>query len=778
MAAEREPISIGIELMTTAEVHNIENTGQELAELALAGNLELFDEKWLEIVENPPEDIGFYADLVQAAKQAKSGVRTRLLESLLLTFQELESKQNWKLLDQAAARAAMVWPGSEDLRRLMIAALEGRYASDSNLSRMLQLSKIQDGGPLDRAIKMFRQLLRLREGNTYSHTSWGDGAVRSLDLEAGSVTFDFEKESGKTLTVEGVRKFLTYLPPSHIRARRLKNPKALIEMGQSSPVDLIKLALRSEGKVLKQAQLKNLITGEIMTASQWSRWWPQCKRELMLDAMIDLRGSSGANTEVILRDKPKTIEEELRELFENPDSTISVKARLLKQIGESKKSTNRVEAAVVQELMGYVSVSGVDIGESRTAGLEVAFLERDLQSLVKGRASNGEDAEIAGSLADVEDYGLLLEFTHEPYAIRAFDILKQKDGEKAIERGAKILARAPMKLAQAIWKTLDDTPHHELAAAAINDLLGNPLENPNTYVWAVKSIIDGNWRHFEDYFHQAGTVMGVVDRLDGWNKLSLERSIDSEEAAAARALIAKLKTALSARRYAPLCDAAQELSLEQALRMLDVIAASGVLSDLFKRDARKQILLTRKELEETLGRDKAPAEPSNDYCTAKARSEKLRELSELRAVKIPANSKAILEAREEGDLKENAGYHAAKDEQKILMQLALQLQEALSANHVMATDEVNTTSVSFGTRFEAEDLDTGAKETYTVLGRWEADPEHNVLSILAPLCQQFLGKKVGDELTLERPDGTTSNYRVLSVANALESGEWDLPDAE
>lgn len=762
--------------MTTAEVQNIEQSGQELANLALEGHLDQFEEKWLEIVENPPEDIGFYSALVQAARHAKSGVRTRLLESLLLTFQELESKQNWKLLDQAAARAAMVWPGSEDLRRLVIAALEGRYASDSNLSRMLQLSKIRDGGPLDRAIKLFRQLLRLREGNTYAHTSWGDGTVRTLDLEAGSVTFDFEKESGKTLTVEGVRKFLTYLPPSHIRSRRLKNPEALIEMSQNAPVELIKLALRSEGKVLKQAQLKNLITGEIMTASQWSRWWPQCKRELMLDAMIDLRGSSGANTEVILRDMPKTIEEELRELFENPDSTISVKARLLKQIGESKNSANRIEAAVVEELMG--SVSALDTGDSRTAELEVAFLGQDLRSLVKGRASNGEDAEISGSLADIEDYGMLLELTHEPYAIRAFDILKQKDGEKAIERGAKILARAPVKLAQAIWKTLDDAPHHELAAGAINDLLGNPLENPNTYVWAIKSIIDGNWRHFEDYFHQAGTVMGVVDRLDGWNKLSLERASESEEAAAARALIAKLKTALSARRYAPLCDAAQELSLEQALRMLDVIAASGVLSDLFKRDARKQILLTRKELEETLGGDAAATASSFDYCTERARSEKLLELSELRAVKIPANSKAILEAREEGDLKENAGYHAAKDEQKILMQRALQLQEALSATHVMATDEVNTESVSFGTRFEAEDLDTGAKETYTVLGRWEADPERNVLSILAPLCQQFLGKKVGDELTLERPDGTSSNYRVLSVANALESGQWDLPNAE
>ncbi|MBI3736804.1 GreA/GreB family elongation factor, partial [Candidatus Sumerlaeota bacterium] len=198
------------------------------------------------------------------------------------------------------------------------------------------------------------------------------------------------------------------------------------------------------------------------------------------------------------------------------------------------------------------------------------------------------------------------------------------------------------------------------------------------------------------------------------------------------------------------------------------------LNETFKAAADKQLRLTRKDLETA-----APAPPTEadvHYCTGRMRAEKLRELAELNCVTIPANSREIETARQEGDLRENAGYHAAKDKQKMLMQQTLQLQQALSITRVITAQNVRTDAIGFGTTFEADNLASGKTESFTVLGRWEADPEKHILSYLAPMVQQFLGKKAGDEIVIKHPGGGETPYRILSISNALASGEWDVKE--
>ena len=73
---------------------------------------------------------------------------------------------------------------------------------------------------------------------------------------------------------------------------------------------------------------------------------------------------------------------------------------------------------------------------------------------------------------------------------------------------------------------------------------------------------------------------------------------------------------------------------------------------------------------------------------------------------------------------------------------------------------------------------SGEKEAYTVLGRWEANAERKILSYLAPLVQQFLGKKIGEEVVIQHPGGGETPYRVTAISNALASGEWDVEERE
>ena len=110
------------------------------------------------------------------------------------------------------------------------------------------------------------------------------------------------------------------------------------------------------------------------------------------------------------------------------------------------------------------------------------------------------------------------------------------------------------------------------------------------------------------------------------------------------------------------------------------------------------------------------------------------------------------------------------------MQKALQLREAMSVAREMEASMISTHVIGFGTTFEAENCESGVRESYTVLGPWETEPDRNILSIHAPFAQQFLDHKVGDEQEISHPGGGSTIYRILSISNALATGEWDVPE--
>jgi transcription elongation factor GreA len=194
----------------------------------------------------------------------------------------------------------------------------------------------------------------------------------------------------------------------------------------------------------------------------------------------------------------------------------------------------------------------------------------------------------------------------------------------------------------------------------------------------------------------------------------------------------------------------------------------------------RAIRLTRRDLSESAepaatgpAAVAAAAEEATFFCTPRARADAMTELREISSVKIPKNAKVIEEARMEGDLRENAGYQYAKEEQKMLVQRQATLSDQLSRARVIGPDDVEVSRAGFGTRVLLLNLESNQEEDYTLLGRWEADPERHILSIQAPLAQQILGHKAGDSFTVDRPGGGSTQYELLKIENALRDGHWD-----
>ena len=134
--------------------------------------------------------------------------------------------------------------------------------------------------------------------------------------------------------------------------------------------------------------------------------------------------------------------------------------------------------------------------------------------------------------------------------------------------------------------------------------------------------------------------------------------------------------------------------------------------------------------------------------------EKLQaEVKELKEVKRPAVVKAIEEALEHGDLKENAEYHAAKEQQKNIDARLAELQEILGNAQIVDPSELEHAKVSFGSTVVMTDLDTDEEVTYTIVGGAESNPDMGLISFNSPLAKQLLGKEEGDEVKVRLPGG-------------------------
>jgi transcription elongation factor GreA len=139
------------------------------------------------------------------------------------------------------------------------------------------------------------------------------------------------------------------------------------------------------------------------------------------------------------------------------------------------------------------------------------------------------------------------------------------------------------------------------------------------------------------------------------------------------------------------------------------------------------------------------------------------ELEELKSVKRPAVIAAIAEARAHGDLKENAEYHAARDQQSFIEGRIKQLEAELSHAHVIDIATLNVGSkVVFGATVELVDSDNDEERTYQIVGDLEADIKQGLIAISSPVARALIGKHEGDVITIDAPAGQRE-YEIVGV---------------
>lgn len=139
------------------------------------------------------------------------------------------------------------------------------------------------------------------------------------------------------------------------------------------------------------------------------------------------------------------------------------------------------------------------------------------------------------------------------------------------------------------------------------------------------------------------------------------------------------------------------------------------------------------------------------------------ELNRLKRVERPAVTEAIAEARDHGDLKENAEYHAAREQQGLIEARISQLEGILSHAQIIDVTKLNANGkVVFGSTVTVLNIDTDEELTYKVVGHEESDIKQNKISVNSPIARALIGKEEGDEVVVQAPGGNI-DYEIVEV---------------
>lgn len=147
--------------------------------------------------------------------------------------------------------------------------------------------------------------------------------------------------------------------------------------------------------------------------------------------------------------------------------------------------------------------------------------------------------------------------------------------------------------------------------------------------------------------------------------------------------------------------------------------------------------------------------------TARGHAKLGTELKHLKSTERPAIIRAIAEAREHGDLSENAEYHAARERQSFVEGRIKELESIIGLADVIDVSRMSGT-VKFGATVHLVDEDTDEEKTYQIVGEAEADIDAGLLNIRSPLARALIGKDEGDSVEVNTPGGAKS-YEVLSI---------------
>ncbi|MCE2694568.1 MAG: GreA/GreB family elongation factor [Verrucomicrobiota bacterium] len=590
------------------------------------------------------------------------------------------------------------------------------------------------------------KLSKLEPGVFCLHKSWGVGRIASWDLLGDRVLIDFEGKPAHPMKISFAVGSLEVIPSDHILSRRHSDLDALKAMTKDDAPALVELALKSSGGTLHLDGLEKLLKGAIVADADYKKWWEGAKRALKTHRHIVVPAKRTEN--LVLRDQAESAGGQMVKSF-LAARDLKGKLAALASIQKDLDLFSDPKTELIPVLQ--------DISDSARKGIKLNL--KECLQLLLARDELVETLGTTAPMGSMKVSDLVCE-TKEVLAdalktlssamlgrvYRAFPEAFPNRGwvTEILHHLTKTGGRAVAEIAT----VLDANDELDVLAETLKKSLRNRLLSADLLIWMARerkglaeSVFDIDLGH---------AILGVIenDHMEGGPKrtgrlqdmLSDDRTLLGEMVAEAE-------------------DADVRLLAKRILN-------SSSYDELTRRSLMARIIKARPEMEAMMAENAGPQKEDSLIVSWESLEKKKKELEDLVNVKIPDNKREIQIARAEGDLRENGGYKAARDQQAVLLRMQGKYEREL--RNARGADFVNapTDKVGIGTVVDVEDQSSGEKETFTILGAWDGDLEKNIISYLSESAKSLIGKTVGEETDL--PTEALNGTRRVKI-NAIRA---------
>jgi transcription elongation GreA/GreB family factor len=596
----------------------------------------------------------------------------------------------------------------------------------------------------DPSLESSRTVLESMNPGTYCiHRSWGFGVISGFDEDRGMILIDFEDDERTSHAMDPVFciEKLELLPEESILTQHRKNTEEIDKLAKKDPAELIIKILEQGVDGCMSPREMERILNYMFGSSKAKRWWTATKKVLVKDPRIAVPNKK--NEPYVLRDEPVKPEQEiLQDFFEEKRSYEKiVLAEKLFDLAAEKEDLQadlpQVLADLTVAIMEAKNLSQAD----RLYGIWVRNnlardVEEDVEKLEPTSASILKECE--------EDLPGLADLMPAKFHSRFLDLVARTYPDNWKDIILNLLQNTTVKFSGECAHFLIDRDESKLLIKSLNNCLDEQSLKAPVLLWMLK------FRGLSKFKDLLGDM--INPRL----LTAVFSAIDYESLKNATNRRIPLAEILSDDREL-LSDILGKGSEENAKDLAQALLLNPGFEDLTKRSLLARFIKKFPKIQSMIDGEGAgdssggsSAVTDDTLIVSKGSYDrKLADLDEITKVKIPANSQAIEAARELGDLKENAEYQMAKDDQKVLLARQAELQADLMRAKATDFTEAPSDSVGVGTIVDLKDSNTGNKMKYIILGAWDSDPENNILSYLTPLAQKILGKKAGENVEID-----------------------------
>ncbi len=605
-----------------------------------------------------------------------------------------------------------------------------------------ELEKLVESGKL--TAKSADQLEKLSPGTYCLHKSWGFGRVAEWNLLLNQIVIDFPGKKGHPMQLSYAADNLTVIPPEHFLAKKATDLASIKELLKKDPAAIVRNILESLGGAATPTQISQWMIGDLFNEAEWKRWWTSTTKALKKEGFFHIPAKK---TEPIqLRGEKVSRADELVAFFNQARQPKEQTAALDQIIKHHNEFADPV--AQLQPVVDAIEEAATRNQKFNPAfSFELVMARDDLRERCPQLRTNDASLTLARLIAD-EEPRLIAILPKIPSAKekRLLSAMPAALGPQWTVRALQLMQSNHARAVSQVPRVFAEAGQQAELRAYLYRGIREHSVTSEALTWLCKER-DGEWRDL------------ITPDLLGAILSALERDQHNENSRGS-----KLRDlVLDDRELIPDMFSGAETSVARdGMRRLML---TPVFDELTKRSLLARIIKLFPQLESVITGEQKEEKTESLVVSWSSLDKRKAEFEELINKKIPENSKEIGIARSYGDLRENFEFKAAKEMQAVLMRRKSELEAALHRARGTSFENPDTSQVSIGTVVTLRETDSGKEETYSILGAWDSDPEHGIISYQTAIGQALLGHKVGDVVTLNTDHGS-GHFTVVKIEPA------------